>query len=149
MKKSIKNNKVDFPRIQKIKKKIDKIIKPIDFLIKIIAIVIVLAVILEVCSYILITIYINIFQRGVTDSRINNEIFKDKEWAGEYFKEYKMQEAEYYPYVGHKVKPFSGECINVDKENLRRTSNPCSGEENRTKIFFFGGSTAWGSSCER
>lgn len=71
------------------------------------------------------------------------------EWAKDYYREARGLTTEWRPYVEWRCKPFQGRYINVDENGLRRTWTPQVTSRRdrvpRPKIFFFGGSTVWGS----
>jgi hypothetical protein len=54
--------------------------------------------------------------------------------------------ASWYPYVYWRTAPYSGECVNIDNDGIRRTwTAPQAGNAGRRlRIFMFGGSTLWG-----
>lgn len=74
----------------------------------------------------------------------------EKAWARAYFAELdtcdrpaRQSNMVWHPYVYWRRHEFQGKWINVDARGVRKTANPaCAGKKQR--IFFFGGSTAWG-----
>jgi lysophospholipase L1-like esterase len=83
------------------------------------------------------------------DPRLQAEYYQDKTWATEYFKEFNSCNQEsWQSYVYWRRKPFTGEYININESGLRRTvyeKDPYVEVQPALKIFFFGGSTMWGS----
>lgn len=138
-------------RFEKILYKYKEFLKPLNYLIKLVGIVIILLVLLELFSFLALNTYIsayNFIKYGAKDSRVNIDVYKDKEWAPEYFQEEReVSKGEYYPYVGYRRVPnFNGKYINLDKESIRKTINPClDNSKEKIKIFAFGGSTMWGT----
>jgi hypothetical protein len=72
--------------------------------------------------------------------------YRDQPWAAAYWREHKRylaQSYENYPYGLWRLRPFSGETINVGPDGLRRTANvKCGGAE--PIIYVFGSSAVWG-----
>ena len=68
-------------------------------------------------------------------------------WAAKHFKEIRELETEYYSYIGWRRKPFSGETINVVGGHRERRTVP-QGDAARPLVYFFGGSTMWGSGAD-
>lgn len=68
-------------------------------------------------------------------------------WAETYFREAKLRETEYVSYLGWRSRPFSGEAINImGPYGQRRTvGKPI---VDRPKVYFFGGSTMWGTGVD-
>lgn len=85
----------------------------------------------------------------IEDPRANADCYPDEPWVKEYYQEFtSSNSATWQPYVYWSRKPFSGEYINIDKEGIRKTSfklHPFIPGSPPTKIFFFGGSSMWGS----
>ena len=83
------------------------------------------------------------------DARVNADCYAKEEWVKDYYSEFSASNtAAWEPYVYWKRKPFSGKYINIDDKGIRKTSfnpHPFSADKTETKIFFFGGSTMWGS----
>ena len=89
---------------------------------------------------------VNPGQGQVVDRRLLCAPYRGQEWAEEYWREYNSAGNEYRPFVMWDRKKFSGRWINVDQSGVRRTWNPVFpvGVMPRT-VYFFGGSTAWGT----
>ena len=83
------------------------------------------------------------------DSRLQADCYQNVEWANEYYLEFnKCNVEEWEPYVYWRRKPFSGEFINVDPNQRRKTVYEKSDlvkTEPLIKIFMLGGSTLWGT----
>src|SRR3989344_2905589 len=129
-------------------KKIKRWFSPLNKLAKILGGVMIGLLLLELGSLLILNIYL-IKTEGANDQRIDLEMYKDQPWAEDYFREF--QEAsifEYYPYLGFRRKPnYEGKYVNLDENSLRKTipSCPAASTEETIRIFFFGGSTVWGS----
>jgi len=110
-----------------------------------IGVIVVMLIILELGFYGLASMY-EANNKGTHDPRIDSDIYKDVNWAEDYYKEFDDSfNAEYFQYAGYKRLPnFNGTYINIDSNSLRKTINRCN-NSNATKIFMFGGSTMWGS----
>lgn len=103
----------------------------------------------------LIFILIELFFRGwfyfksEADPRIQADCYQNSEWVNDYFKEfYACNVEEWDSYDYWRRKPFTGEYINVDANQRRKTvfenDNPIKSKPDY-RIFMFGGSTMWGS----
>jgi hypothetical protein len=84
------------------------------------------------------------------DYRTEADAIAAAPWRIRYFQELAIaQRAEWRSYVHWRVRPFFGEFINVDANGLRHTWNPeaCASREggSREDVYFFGGSTVWGT----
>ena len=83
------------------------------------------------------------------DSRTAADTYHNADWTTKYFKEGKASfVVEWAPYAYWRCQPFRGQYINVDAKGIRKTWQPESmpGEDGRRpRIFFFGGSTTWGT----
>ncbi len=83
------------------------------------------------------------------DSRLQADCYEKVEWANEYYSEFnKCNVEEWEPYVYWRRKPFSGEFINVDANQRRKTVYEKSNQikaKPLLRIFMFGGSTLWGT----
>lgn len=83
------------------------------------------------------------------DPRIQADCYQGDDWVAAYYDEFNAcNQSHWEPYVYWQRKPFNGEYINVDGHGLRKTttkSHPLSKNNPPVKLFFFGGSTMWGS----
>ncbi len=83
------------------------------------------------------------------DSRSSADTYHNADWPKGYYKEDKASSAlAWTSYVYWRRKPFHGQYINVDADGIRKTWQPAAGQGaagRRPKIFFFGGSTMWGT----
>lgn len=83
-----------------------------------------------------------------TDPRIIAEGYDGADWVAAHFREYRAGEADWHPYVYFRGKPREGATIQVGTRGLRRTWVRPPGEggsgSKAARIWFFGGSTAWG-----
>ena len=68
--------------------------------------------------------------------------YKDTEWATAYFQESKNLRIEYKSFVGWRRKAYQGKTITIDEFGFRRTLG---GGETARSVYFFGGSTMWGT----
>lgn len=135
-----------YNRFETLLQKHAKMLSRAKHFVTLIGVIIVMLGVTESVSFIGVSLYA-LANRGVLDSRVRLEVYKDKEWAPEYFRELKDMTAEYYPYVGHRTEPnYKGRYINLDHESRRKTLFQCSGsKEDAIRIFMFGGSTLWGT----
>lgn len=112
----------------------------------ILLITILLMVFLEGFSFLGITAYRYVSTQGASDSRVNNEVYNNCSWANEYFKEFghsfRKQDI---PYIGWSRIECSGKYVNIDENGLRHTWNGKNSSNDTVKIYFFGGSTTWGT----
>jgi lysophospholipase L1-like esterase len=77
-------------------------------------------------------------------SYLASSVYAGKDWADRHWYEMNAVELGYHAYVIWRLKPFSGDTINVDHNGIRLTSpNHC--DTGSYTIFMFGGSTLWGS----
>ncbi len=65
-------------------------------------------------------------------------------WADKHFEEFSQQEYQYRSFVGWRRYPYAGETINIDEKGIRRTVDATPNDAAK-RIFFFGGSTMWGT----
>lgn len=82
----------------------------------------------------------------LVDGDVIDERFLGEEniaWQSAYWKEFNGIEAQWTPYVYWRRKPFSGEFININQRGVRYTILPSDSTD--MEIFFFGGSTMWGT----
>ena len=88
-------------------------------------------------------IYIPLKNLNVSDPpRSQLDVYLPHSWALNHFKEFSEMETTYTSYLGYKRKPFKGSTINIDEKGVRNTLNQGIGNE---KVFFYGGSTIWGT----
>ncbi|MEM2963345.1 MAG: SGNH/GDSL hydrolase family protein [Candidatus Anstonellales archaeon] len=98
---------------------------------------------LEVAAFGVISVFKSL---NSTPSVIRAGEYKNQSFLKEYFiyEDEPASVMEYSPYIDYIRRPnISGKYINTNHDSLRFTFNPCS-NNNSIKIFFFGGSTAWG-----
>lgn len=129
-------------RFEQLLLKYSKYFRFFDYFVKLVGIIVILLALLEFSSGLVVKLYSHI------DERNNADIFKNAEWARDYFKEFGQSfRSEYFPYVGFRRIPnYSGKYINLDENSLRKTYFDCRGTGTDTvKIFVFGGSTVWGT----
>ncbi len=89
--------------------------------------------------------YVSTPEQDVSDSRVNNEVYYNCSWADEYFKEFRQCRTQDIPYTGWSRLEYSGKYINIDENGLRYTWNSKNSSNDTVKIYFFGGSTMWGT----
>ncbi len=106
---------------------------------------ILLIAVLEGFSFLGITAYRYVSTQGASDSRVNNEVYDNCSWADEYFKESRQCRTQYIPYIGWSRVEYSGKYVNIDENGLRYTWNSKNSSNDTVKIYFFGGSTTWGT----
>lgn len=85
----------------------------------------------------------------VSDPRTKADCYQNAEWVEEYYSELaSCNTSEWKSYVYWQRNPFEGEFIHIDDQGYRQTIvNPFPFDQKKTthKLFFFGGSTMWGS----
>ncbi|NDV27817.1 SGNH/GDSL hydrolase family protein [Desulfovibrio sp. JC010] len=80
--------------------------------------------------------------RGNNRYRLPN--YKNTSWAEKHFQEFDSLASTYSSYVGWRRKPYTGKTIIIDENGFR--INPESSHcNNKKSIWFFGGSTMWGT----
>jgi len=79
------------------------------------------------------------------DARVNADSYHDPSWVSDYYKElFESSASRWEPYTYWRRRSFSKKYINIDDNGIRKTSqHTCTNE--KLKIFFFGGSTVWGT----
>src|SRR3989344_7901431 len=129
-------------RFEKLLKKHRKYARLINYALKMIGIIVVFLVLLEFFSFLIITAYefyqYNIINKGVPDNRIRMDVYKNADWASQYFIEDKeSNKAEYYPYLEHRRIPnYEGDYINLNENSIRKTFFQCQDSDDRLiKIF--------------
>jgi hypothetical protein len=130
-----------------LKKYFEKIAKYSQTVATVLLISILLIAVLEGFSFLGITAYhyVSSPEQKVSDLRVNNEVYDNCSWADELFKEFRQQEVQDIPYIGRSRREYSGKYINVDENGLRYTWNSKNSANDPIKIYFFGGSTTWGT----
>jgi lysophospholipase L1-like esterase len=79
------------------------------------------------------------------DPRIRADSYVGSGWHRDGFDELQALRMIWQPYVYWRFQPFDGKYVTVYPNGLRRTDNPkCPETVTPVKIFFFGGSCAWG-----
>lgn len=85
----------------------------------------------------------------IEDERAFLPVYKDVEYGKMIFKEFNSLKTDYASYVGWKRKKYSGKTIHINGEGFRYDPKQKMHPENSVKnIFFFGGSTIWGSGVD-
>jgi lysophospholipase L1-like esterase len=80
------------------------------------------------------------------DPRSGADAYAGSPWTERYFKELgEADEAAWRPYVQWRMRPFSGQFININDQGLRRTWQSPACSPSSTAVFVFGGSTVWGT----
>lgn len=80
------------------------------------------------------------------DTRARADAYANEPWATSLLDEAARSAAvDWTPYVYWRRRPFEGRYTHVDSAGLRRTWNAPAAAVRPHRIFFFGGSTAWGS----
>jgi hypothetical protein len=113
----------------------------------------VLAVNLLVFFALLGALFAFMFVRGIEraedgyDSRAELPNYAGVAWAARHFREVRDLDTEYFSYIGWRRKPFAGETINVVGEHRERRTVP-QGDAGKPLVYFFGGSTMWGTGAD-
>jgi lysophospholipase L1-like esterase len=81
---------------------------------------------------------------GSKESKANLPNYAAHDWAAKHFSEFGEQEYQYRSFLGWRRLPYSGETINIDEKGVRRTVDQTPNDAKK-KVFFFGGSTIWGT----
>ena len=84
------------------------------------------------------------FDDLVSDSRSELPNYQSHDWARKHFAEIGDLPKEYFDFVVWRRKPFEGETVTIDSDGYRRHFNTIGSDSQAAKIWFFGGSTAWG-----
>lgn len=83
------------------------------------------------------------------DSRIEADCYQQAEWVQAYYSELaSCNVSEWKPYVYWQRKPFAGDFIRINELGYRQTDVkpfPFEQKKHKLSLFFFGGSTMWGS----
>ena len=66
-------------------------------------------------------------------------------WAERHFEEFNEQSYQYLSFVGWRRFPYDGETVKINENGVRRTVDRTPNDKSSKAIFFFGGSTMWGS----
>jgi len=87
----------------------------------------------------------NLTKPDFSDSRTFLPNYKDVNWAGKHFVEFRQLPTEYRSYVGWRRLPFKGETINIDNNGIRNTvQHPLANDSSKLAVFI-GSSTVWGT----
>lgn len=81
------------------------------------------------------------------DDRLALTVYRTEPWSQEHFRDFANLPEKYFPYTGHReVANHSTSTITIDAQRNRLTTPQCpSGTGKTFRIFFFGGSTMWGT----
>ena len=86
---------------------------------------------------------------GNGDHRAGADTYKHSDWPHRYYEEHReVDNVEWHPYVYWRRKPYEGQYINVNELGIRKswTASPqTDAKKYRPLIYFFGGSTTWGT----
>ncbi len=81
--------------------------------------------------------------------RASADTYQNADWPKKFYEEYlESNKNRWLSYVGWRRKPYQGQFINIDSNGCRKTWSSNFGREDkgiRPTIFFFGGSTMWGT----
>jgi len=80
-----------------------------------------------------------------TDQRAGLVNYESYPWAHKHFQELRERPIEYHDYSVWRGGEFNGETINVSPDGVRKTIGYNNSDSNLRKVYFFGGSTMWGS----
>lgn len=104
---------------------------------------------LNFCAGVLLELKEKFQTSQIEDERAFLPVYKNVEYGKLIFKEFNSLKTDYASYVGWKRKEYSGKTIHINNEGLRYDPEQKIFPENSVKnIFFFGGSTIWGSGVE-
>ena len=78
------------------------------------------------------------------DARAQLVNYQNAPWAVRHFAEYRALRTEFVSYLGWRRRPFTGETINIDA-SLRIRQTPQTPIPGAPIVYFFGGSTMWGT----
>ena len=78
------------------------------------------------------------------DTRSHLKLYDDFEWVDKHFFELSQLSMTYYDYITWRRDDYTGETVNI-VNGIRLSSNPDKINKNAPKVFFFGGSTIWGT----
>jgi lysophospholipase L1-like esterase len=81
------------------------------------------------------------------DERARTPNYAGIPWAEQHFKEFRSLKTDYYSYIGWRRKPYSGETITVAGPYGERKTAP-EGRSDQPLVYFFGGSTMWGTGVD-
>lgn len=101
--------------------------------------------------FILIEVFFRVYFlfNPVAETRVQADCYQNAGWVEAYYKEFSSCSASRWePYVYWQRKPFTGTYINVNEQGYRQTitkPHPLSKSNLAIKLFFFGGSSMWGS----
>ena len=71
--------------------------------------------------------------------------YSSYQWANDYFAEEENIKTNYYDFIGWRRKQYSGSYINIDKDGFRQNTREATSSPGDAKVWFFGGSTIWGT----
>lgn len=73
---------------------------------------------------------------------------RDQEHAKAVFTDYNRVQHQYEPFVGWKTLPYTGKTTHISADGLRTHDQEAGGDNDRTVVRFFGGSTMWGEGSD-
>ena len=83
------------------------------------------------------------------DYRVFADTYQNADWPKQYYKEFReSSNSQWLSYVYWRRKPYQGQYISIDSQGIRKTWSANAGQDdngNGLTIFFFGGSTMWGT----
>jgi lysophospholipase L1-like esterase len=88
------------------------------------------------------SLYTSFRSQNNIDSRTRLEVYLPHTWSSDHFKELGQVKVTYTSYLGYRRLPFKGSTINIDEKGIRNTLNQTN---KKGKVFFYGGSTTWGT----
>lgn len=86
-----------------------------------------------------------------TDPRSALPVYADRDYAEKIFKNQKVADFDYVPFIEWRHKPYVSETVNIDERGYRRNggqTSPAAGAANRPTVGIFGGSTVWGTGVD-
>ena len=92
-------------------------------------------------------IYTHGYYPKYVDYRVESPAYTDKTHANEIYKEFFLVQEQYVPYTIWRYKELHGKHININEDGIRATI-PNSNDKSDKKLFFFGGSTIWGTGVD-
>lgn len=83
-------------------------------------------------------------KNGLNSSIANLPVYNNYDWAGTFYKELSSLDTEYHDYIGWRRKDFKGTTIQII-DGMRYTPQDERMAYSGDPVFFFGGSTTWGT----
>jgi hypothetical protein len=81
------------------------------------------------------------------DERARTPNYANTPWAEQHFREFRSLKTEYHSYIGWRREPYDGKTITVSGAYRERKTTP-EGQTQQPLVYFFGGSTMWGTGAD-